>query len=389
MPSQTLGPYNVLMKRVALIRNSNSYDFGGAEILPINLAGELAKLGYEPTIVSAHQKTLSSAKDSRLNTKRGPWLSHQNFTGLKIALFPFYVFWVFVLTAWYFVFFLKNRIDVAHPQSRDDFVAATVAAKLLKRKVIWTDHADLKHIYMNHNKWYKNPVGKLVYLASKLADKVTIESFSEKRLIEASLTQKIPKNYVVVHMGVVDTYKPTEKKDGTLVLVSTSRLVKDKGIGELIGAFKLIDDKSVILKLCGDGPDADQFKSLAHGTKKIEFLGHVNDAVQVLQNSDVLVHPTYHEGFGLSLVEAEMCGLPIIASNVGSIPEIVEDGVSGILVQPKNVDELASAIKTLVESKKLRLKMGQAGRQIFLSNFQFDKIVKEKFIPLYEEATKN
>ena len=79
-----------------------------------------------------------------------------------------------------------------------------------------------------------------------------------------------------------------------------------------------------------------------------------------------------------------MCGLPIIACTVGSIPEIVKDGVSGILVQPKNSKDLAEAMNTLINSPKLRAKMGQAGRQIYLENFQFDKIVKEKFLPLYE-----
>ncbi|MGH7234237.1 MAG: glycosyltransferase, partial [Candidatus Saccharimonadales bacterium] len=99
----------------------------------------------------------------------------------------------------------------------------------------------------------------------------------------------------------------------------------------------------------------------------------------------VLIHPSYHEGFGLSLVEAEMCGLPIVACNVGSIPEIIEDGVNGILVQPKNSKDLAEAIDILVKDPGLRAKMGQAGRQIYLKKFQFDKIIKEKLLPLYEK----
>ncbi|QQS18936.1 glycosyltransferase [Candidatus Saccharibacteria bacterium] len=166
-------------------------------------------------------------------------------------------------------------------------------------------------------------------------------------------------------------------------MVSTSRLVKAKGIGEMIEAFKLVDDANAKLKICGDGPDAAYFRSLASGISNIEFLGHVEDVVQILRESDILVHPSYHEGFGLSLVEAEMCGLPIIACNVGSIPEIVKDGTSGILVEPKNVDDLAKAMALLIKSHKLRIDMGQAGRKIFLDNFQFDRIVQEKFLPIY------
>lgn len=373
------------MKRITLIRNSYTYDVGGAEIFPISLAKILTSSGYEPFVLSANTKTLSMAKASKLKTRRSPWWSFQNFSGLRILLSPVYLLWILIVTAWYFLFFLRNRIDIVHPQSRDDFIAATFAAKLLGRKVIWTDHADLKYIYMNHDKWYKNPVGKLVYLASKLADRVTIESSSEKKLIENSLGKPLPINYELILIGVVDSHTPTNRQSDVVVLVSTSRLVKSKGIGELIEAFKLIENKNAVLKLCGDGPEAEYFKSMASGIKNIEFLGHVVDVVQVLQNSDVLVHPSYHESFGLSLVEAEMCGLPIIACNVGSIPEIVKDGVSGILVQPKNSKDLAEAMNTLVNSPELRAKMGQAGRQIYLENFQFDKIVKDRFLPLYEK----
>lgn len=324
------------------------------------------------------------AKTANLKTVRSPWWSFQNFSGINILLFPAYLIWVLAVTLWYAFFFLKNRIDVVHPQSRDDFIAATLAGKLLHKKVIWTDHADLKYVYMNHSTWYKNPVGKFVYIVGKLADQITIESYSEKRLIEQSVGKTLPKNYSVIHIGVVDTYKPVKRKTtNKVIFVSTSRLVEAKGIRELIEAFKSIDSSTAVLRLCGDGPDAAEFKSLAANTDSIEFLGHVSNVAEVLQNADVLVHPTHHEGFGLSLVEAEMCSLPIIASNIDSIPEIVKDGVSGILVKPRSVKELAQAINLLIESPGRRRDMGQAGRQIFLDNFQFDIIVKEKFLPLY------
>ncbi len=372
------------MKRVALIRNSNSFDVGGAEIFPINLAKIITKYDYEPYLLSSNKQTLTMAKNAKINSSHSPWWSFQNFSGLRMFLFPVYFIWMVFMTGWYFLFFLKNRIEIVHPQSRDDFVAATFAAKILGKRIIWSDHADLKHIYMNHKKWYKNPVGKLVYLAGKLADTIAIESNSEKKLIEKSLGGKLPANYLVVYIGVVDSYKPAQRNGNELVLISTSRLVKEKGIGELIEAFKLTNNPNIVLKICGNGPDSIELKAQAYGINNIEFLGHVENVAVILQKSDVLMHPTYHEGFGLSLVEAEMCGLPIIASNVGSIPEIVKDDINGILVEPKNVKELASAINLLAKNPKLRAEMGRASRQIFLDNFQLDKIVKEKFLPLYE-----
>lgn len=373
------------MKRIALIRNSYSYDVGGAEKFPINLGSILIKNGFEPLILSSNSKTLKMAKESGLKAIKSHWWSFQNFSGKKVLLFPLYILWEIYLTIWYWFFGIKNKVDVFHPQSRDDFIAATFAAKISGKKVVWTDHADLKHIYMNNSKWYKNPIGKLVYFTSKLADSIVIESYSEKSLIEKSLQTKVPENYIVIHLGVIDSYKPKNRKSSQTVFVSTSRLVRDKGIEELIKAYKLISNKDTKLLICGDGPKSEYFKTQVDDTNSIEFLGHVDDINNVLQNVDILVHPTYHEGFGLSLVEAEMFALPIIASNVGSIPEIVKDGVSGLLIPSRNVDELAKAMNTLASDQELRTSMGKAGREIFLEKFQFDKIVKVKFIPLYEK----
>lgn len=371
------------MKRIALIRNSYSFDVGGGEMFPINLAKIIAAEGYEPFILSSNSKTLGIAKTAHLKTTRSPWWSFQNFSGLGVLFFPAFIVWLILVVGWYCFYFLKNKIDIVNPQSRDDFIAATIAGKLMGKRVLWNDHADLKYIFANHKKWYKNPVGKLVYITSKLADHVVLESNSEKKLIEEALGMPLPKNYSVIYIGVVDSFQPIKREKGKLILVSTSRLVAAKGIGDLIEAMKLVDNTKVELKICGDGPEADYFKTMTKGQKNIQFLGHEENIVRQLQQSDILIHPSHHEGFGLSLVEAEMCGLPVIACSVGSVPEVVKNGICGLLVPPKDPRELAGAINTLVNNPKLRDKMGKAGRQFFLNNFQLDKIVKEQIIPLY------
>lgn len=373
------------MKTVAMIRNSKKGDFGGAEKYPI-LTGEILKNeGFEVLIMSSNTTTLNAARDKKLRVVRSPWWSFQNYSGFKIILLPAYLVWQIFLIFWYLLVFKKYSVDIIYPQSKDDFISASLAGLLLHKKVIWTDHADLKHIYMNNKVWYKNPIGKIIFRISGRISSVTLESHSEKRLIEKSLGMPVPDNYKVIHIGVVDSYNPLQEqvnKDSGIVLVSTTRLVKDKGIGELIKAFSKIDDLNISLKICGEGPDLEKFQKMAYGIKNIEFLGFVKDIDAVLRQADILVHPTYHEGFGLSLVEAEMFQLPIIASNVGSIPEIVTDGVSGILIPPKDVDSLEKAIRTLAANHKMRTSMGKEGRVLFLKNFQFDKIVREKLIPL-------
>lgn len=372
------------MKRVALIRNSYSYDFGGAELFPINLAKILNKNNYKTFLLSSNAKTLSAAQNAEVTAVRSPWWAMQNFSGLRMLLLPFYLLWLLYVTIWYMVFVVKNKIDVVHPQSRDDFISATVAGKLLRKKVIWTDHADLKHIYLNYGVWYKNPVGKLVYLLSKSVDAVTLISDSEKKLIELSIGKVLPANYEVTYIGVSDTFRVEKRSHSDIVFVSTSRLVKDKGVAELIEAFTQANCENALLRICGDGPDAEEFMMMAKGNDHITFLGHVDNIREILAKADVLVHPTYHEGFGLSLAEAEMYELAIIATNVGSIPEIIDNGKNGILVTPKDIPALAEAINKLAGDPNLIKSMGKNGREIYKNRFNLDTIVQDKYIPLYE-----
>jgi glycosyltransferase involved in cell wall biosynthesis len=371
-------------KRVAIIRNAYSFDYGGGEKFPVNLGVELKKHGFEPIIISRSPKLLSLAKSRGLTAIRGWWWSRQGWDGKYAITFPVYLIWQLFVTVWYLSIFIRHRIDVVHAQSRDDFVAATFAGRLLKKRVIWTDHADLKYVFKNANKWYINPVGALVKFVSKYTQEITLVSHSEKQLIGKELKKPLTNKYVVIHNGVIDEFKEAAPKPEDIVICSmTSRLVTAKGIGEAIEAFEELKDQKIKLIIYGDGPESEKFESLAKNNKQITFAGHANDVVKALSESDIFIHPSYHEGFSLSLIEAAMCQLPIIACNVGGNREIVKDGVNGILINAKSSHELAEAIKILARNKNLRLEMGKASREIYLKDFQSDRIVKEKFLPLY------
>ena len=75
---------------------------------------------------------------------------------------PFYILWQLLLTIYYAIQFSRFKADVVHLQSKDDFIAGSIAGKLVGAKVIWTDHADLKHVWKNLCVKYKNPTGKLL-----------------------------------------------------------------------------------------------------------------------------------------------------------------------------------------------------------------------------------
>jgi glycosyltransferase involved in cell wall biosynthesis len=377
--------------RALLIRNAASYDFGGAERFVITLADVLQKNGWEAAVVTKHARITSEAATAGVTTIRCPWLTHQDFSGWRIALTPLYALWQLYLTLWYVRLIARFKPDVVHAQSKDDFIAATRAGKLLKKRVVWTDHADLKYVFQNVPVWYKNPVGKMVRRASRRADAVTVVSKNEGRLVAEALgLAELPANYHVVYNGIVDTdIEPMPREDAdrqAVIFCATSRLVTPKGIGELIAAFKQIaGEGDMRLWLVGDGPEEAAFKTAAGNDPHIVFKGFSPDALRWLAAADVFVHPSYHEGFSLSIIEAGMLAKPIIACETGGNPEAVQDNETGLLIPIKDADALAGAMRRLATDKPLRERLASNARSSYEQHFRFDTIVTEQFIPLYEK----
>lgn len=381
-------------KRALLIRNAAPYDFGGAERFIVNLATEIQHLGWHPTIASAHTDIGHRATEAAIPFVKSPWLhSLQDLSGWRIVLYPLYMMWQFRLIAYYHNLCKKLQPNVIHPQSRDDFIAATIVGRRLGIPVIWTDHADLKYIYQNVPVPIKNPVGKWVRDVSYNARAITLVSESEKELIAKALytdADKLPKQYQVIYNGVTDTpVSPIQRQPAdrdAVIFCATSRMVTAKGIGELVDAFIEIESGiNTRLWLVGDGPEIETFKQRAQGHPNIVFMGFQNDIHSILAAADIFVHPSYHEGFSISIVEAARLAKPLIACDVGGNSEIVKPGNNGILVNRQDSHMLAEAMVTLAENPVLRKQYGDAARQIYKAQFEFDKIVAERFLPLYEQ----
>ncbi|HET8701920.1 MAG TPA: glycosyltransferase, partial [Nitrococcus sp.] len=107
----------------------------------------------------------------------------------------------------------------------------------------------------------------------------------------------------------------------------------------------------------------------------VRFEGFRNDLPRILPCLDLLVHPARMEGLGVALLQAAACGLPIVAGRAGGIPEIVRDGVNGLLVEPDDVPALAQALGRLCDDAALRRAFGESGREIALQEFSIDAMV--------------
>lgn len=374
---------------VILIRNASSFDFGGGERFPVLLAEILLKNDIEPIIMSRHKTLLEFAESKNIKTIRSWWWNRQNWSGWRVILLPMYLLWQICLFSYYLVTFTVIKPEAIHIQSKDDFIGATLAGRLVGAQVIWTDHADLKHVWKNISVSLKNPVGKIVYFVARFAHAITVVSKSEQKAVTSSLPKNttIKDKIQVVYNGSPDKkYEYPRKKHTVFMYGVVSRLVFDKGVKEAIRAFEKIHaifDNTELL-IVGTGPDENALKDLAKNKSAIRFVGHQTDPLAYMAKLDVLLQPTYHEGFSVTLVEATMMGLPIIATDVGGNPEIIKHQETGLLVPARDIDALFEAMIRLYDDSTFRDKLAKNARNEYMDKFVFEDIVKGRFLPLYE-----
>lgn len=370
-------------RNVIIIRNAAKSDFGGGERMPVFIARELKQYNLNPIMLSSSKKLLHFAQQQGVKHVKSWWWPRQDWSGRRALLFPVYVLWQVILSLYYFVVFVTLRPTAVSLQSKDDFIAGTFAARALGIKVSWVDHGDLKAIWMNHEVWYKNPVGKFVYLASYGVHTIAIASESERALIIANIPNSpVTKKLKLIYNGTFDLYGHSRK---TIDFISTGRLVTDKGISELIEAFaKLIRrHPTATLAIVGDGPEREKFERQSVGIPGITFYGHQTEPLRFLEKSKIFVLPTYHEAFGVAVVEACMEELAIIATDIGGIPEIIDDKKNGLLVPTRDSDALYETMNYLYENTKLQRSLGKSARRKFLSTFNLDEIIKNDYLPLF------
>lgn len=192
--------------------------------------------------------------------------------------------------------------------------------------------------------------GQVMRFVLKRADRVIAVSNFLKGEVEK---MGVPQERIDVIYGGVTLSEDSEpfEPDGRVVTFIGS-LVPQKGVDVLIAAFKKIETENTNLIIVGDGPERRRLEAMAKGN--IQFLGRRKGIKNVLEKSEVLVLPSKEEGFGLVLLEAMAAGVPVVAANVGGIPEIVADGQSGILVERENIEQLAEAIDRVLQAEELR-----------------------------------
>jgi len=190
----------------------------------------------------------------------------------------------------------------------------------------------------------------------------------------------------VIYNGVdVRRFRPRRyrtPKQSNIEIGCVARLSHEKRHDVLLQAIAQLAPKykNVRLHLVGDGPSRGALETQAGYLglgRNVRFLGLRNDVPEWLRAMEVLVLGSATEGLPLTILEAMASGLPVVATSVGGVPEMVEDGVNGFLVPPEDPVALAAALERLVKDRDLRLRMGRKGREIAVKKFSLDIAVRK------------
>jgi len=175
----------------------------------------------------------------------------------------------------------------------------------------------------------------------------------------------------VIYAGISFSFSnEKEKKGKEKRAVYIGSLVKQKGVDILLKAFKDIDGELFII---GDGKERDSLEKIAG--KKVYFLGEMENLDKIFSKASVLILPSREEGFGLVLLEAMSNGIPVIATRVGGIPEIINNK-NGLMVEIENVEELRKAISLILNNRKIAKKFSSFGRKT-AKKFSWRKMAHE------------
>ena len=200
----------------------------------------------------------------------------------------------------------------------------------------------------------------------------------------------LPADQAILIRGIgVDEQRYTcseEQKDTVPAVVMVSRLLWPKGVQELVDAGQLLAERGihVVIRLVGKPDEASRLsvpeQQLREWQAKgvIEWPGYLEDIPAVWRDAAVAVLPSYYrEGIPRSLLEAAASCRPVVTTDMPGCREIVEDGVNGLLVRPRDTVALADALERLIVSPKLRATMGKAGRERVLQYFTERRVVEQ------------
>jgi len=340
-------------KKIHIMQVIFTLDFGGAERLAASISKNLSEDGFETSVCGLFGKEGPLAEAIR---RQGNAYFYLN-AGEKSRLQLFKDFRRLLK---------EQSVDIIQAHGVYVLMHSFFPAKFSGTKIVYTEHA----------KYSINKYRKLKFAAKLLpnfVEKVVCVSEDLKDFFIRELD--VSENSIeVIYNGVdLEIFRENNRSthlkgisNNASIIGNVARLSGPKDHFNLLVAFSkaLKKNPNVMLVLVGDGelrPEIERTIDELQLFDKVILLGKRDDIPELLTGFDIFVLSSKREGFPISILEAMACSKPVIATNVGGVPEILTDGINGFVVPPENPDRLAEAILHLLKDKNLSEHMAKNG----------------------------
>ena len=344
----------------------------GTEIATQIIAKALARRQFEVHVITRNNRFKLKGKHRSLNKieHNHGFIIHRTPRS-KVRIFGFIIDVLFGLHA-----LIKIKPDVIHGQMIQTLgLIAVLGGKLLRKKTVVSARGS---DFYNSSHLYLKSLGQ--FIVSQASIVLGVSNHMRKKMQE--IWPKI--SVFTLYNGVeFDRYFHSPTPKSTIDLIFIGRLVKIKRVSDVIKAVSNLKNHSpkLTLTIIGSGPREKYLKDLSSQlniNNNIRFIGRIppEKVPEFLSKADIFILTSESEGLPNVILEALASSLPILASRITSIPELIQDNVNGLLHAPKNVRELTENLKKLILDENLRKSMGQKSREI-ARKFSWEKIIND------------
>ncbi len=364
------------------------------------LSSELVKRGHEIGVVAPDNRKIPGVKSFEIKGNvQGVFVGHpewpnakkfEKMTGEEIGK----IFSIYLENSLEAVEEFKPNLVHAFHTAFLPAVARVIKVLYGTRYIITTHGSDLEHVSRDR-RW----IG-LINDANRIARHITANSDFTKKWYLALFGQELKRKTSVIVGGVNLSHYKRDDEDiakinrkynltGKKVVLFTGRLTKQKGVIYLVRAAQITP--SAIFLIVGDGPSRKTIEEeiKRRGIKNVVMAGYVPNTSHLFhafyERADVYVSPSvWDEPLGLTILEAMAARTPVVATRKGGVLSIITDRVNGILIRPRNTEEIAKNLQMLLSDHNLRVKLGDQAFKTVVEKFSWGKIA-QKFEKIYDD----
>jgi glycosyltransferase involved in cell wall biosynthesis len=377
-------------KRVKILRVIARLNMGGPALHVAYLTEGLTKRGYDTTLVSG---SLARGEDSMAFVADAHGVEVVRIDELGREISPLRDLMATIRLA---KLIRRERPQILHTHTAKAGTVGRVAALLAGSRrppiIVHTFHG---HVLRG----YFGPLRSLFFrllerrLAAGTTALIAVSPQVRDDLVALGIAPR--ERFVVIRLGIELDERVSPDRNGRgesrrylgipgdrFAVGWIGRMTAVKRTDDVLVAFKRLRDGGVDAVLCmvGDGPDRLQLERRAHELGVIRdtvFLGYQEDVAPLYAAFDALVLPSGNEGTPVSVIEALAAELPVVATRVGGVPDVVRDGEDGFLVEAGATDDLADRLAQLARDPALRARMGKRGRERVLPRYAVDRLVDD------------